>query len=677
MRMDDNVVTVGITCIGSGIGQSVVNALRLSSMQVRTVGFGNDPFEYGALDCDEHHSLPAINDPVYIDLLIEKCLQSGVRLIIPGLDGDVHNLAQNRLVFAEHGIEVITADEKLVSLCRDKERLSNKLNQITDRFLPAYNKHSFQEALQKGKVSFPCIAKPVDGSGSVGVKLIRHREELKNIPETYVCQELLSLRTNDRYYEEFKKTFEEGRVPQLSELSLQYVTGRRGEFLGKIATVNRLKHGVPVEIIPIQREDVWEAVYPILSFFRRVGLRGPVNIQGRITEEGVRFFEVNPRFTGLTGLRARMGFNEVEACLHSWMGQSPQEDVFQGETKKFGLRQVADRGIAINEHTAAQEVYQQINHRSVDPRKVLLITGSTGYLGRNLIRALDPEKYEIWILSTHPDRVKKLFQDKVSRCYSEDVFQEGGLPWGGVDILLHAGFARPYRSNQDIADSLAFTEKLFRYAGRHETPAIINISSQSIYGQIARPPWSESTPASPESPYAAAKYASELMLSREAYHHPHLHVTSLRLAGLTGGQEGLVPVDLVTKFVQQALEGGPLEILGEHRFERLDIRDAVQGIIHFLDVPSSTWGVVYNLGKGETFTITDLAGAVLDEVRKATGKEPPEMITRHIHQPLHFGMDSSAFYEITGWVPEYSLRDSICSLISYLSENEQMMDQLD
>jgi hypothetical protein len=68
----------------------------------------------------------------------------------------------------------------------------------------------------------------------------------------------------------------------------------QGALLGKFASLNRLKAGVPMQVDPIDDPDVWDAVAMVLEALVPVGLRGPCNIQGKITEHGVLFFEVNP-----------------------------------------------------------------------------------------------------------------------------------------------------------------------------------------------------------------------------------------------------------------------------------------------------------------------------------------------------------------------------------------------
>ena len=56
-----------------------------------------------------------------------------------------------------------------------------------------------------------------------------------------------------------------------------------------------------------------------MAVVRAVGARGPCNVQLRLTERGPVTFEINPRFSGTTGMRAHFGYNEVEMALRSFV----------------------------------------------------------------------------------------------------------------------------------------------------------------------------------------------------------------------------------------------------------------------------------------------------------------------------------------------------------------------
>jgi len=663
-----NPCRAAISSIGSGIGQSVIHSLRLSCLPTQILGFGNGSFEYGALECDWHENVPAIHDPEYVDALLDLCLKYQIGILIPGLDGDLQVLSRYSDRFQSQGTTLLSSSADLIALCRDKKRLADELSQTSEAFVQTFNRDGFGQALGEGRIRLPCVAKPRDGSGSLGVRFVYAPAEADDLPEGMVFQNLAAPAENDPYYREFQHGLDEGRVVQVSELSVQVVLGRSGEFLGRLATLNRLKGGVPIEIFPVDLPEIWETVDPIVAVLKGKGLRGPVNIQGRFTEQGIRFFEINPRFTGITGMRAMLGFNEVEACLKSWLDLPQDSGPIQDMPTKFGIRQVADRTVAIARHPQAREYYQAINRSPGRQKQTLLMTGSTGYLGRAILDRIDFEEYQILILTRDKRRAKDLLGSQAITIYDHKDLSAGVISWGSVDLLLHCGFARPFRQTEEIANSLAFTSLLYKIAELHESPAIVNISTQSVYGQDQQLPWMESTPPAPSSPYGMAKYASELMLSSLLARRPYLSGTSLRLAGLTGGSPGLVPVDLVTRFVQQALRGETLQIWGEHHFERLDVRDAAAGVAALLNTAPENWEEVYNLGQGETFSIRELARLTVEEVSRYQNSPPVQITVDLKDPPLRFGMDSQAFHQLTGWRPQFNLQDSIQSLISYLQE---------
>ena len=94
-KMKQKEIKIAITCIGTGVGQSIINSIKLSSLPIKTIGFGNNPFAYGAYDCDELDYTPSIYSDNYIDDLIRKCKDHKVDLLIPSLDDEILFFANN------------------------------------------------------------------------------------------------------------------------------------------------------------------------------------------------------------------------------------------------------------------------------------------------------------------------------------------------------------------------------------------------------------------------------------------------------------------------------------------------------------------------------------------------------------------------------------------------------
>ncbi len=660
---------LGIGCIGSGVGQAVIASLRLTDLPVTTIGLGTNPLAFGAYDCDQHVETGSIYDPDYVDRLIEICLAHGIALLIPGLDDEALLLARNEERLTQAGIGAIVAGSSLIELCRDKQRLCRELDAAGQLFVKTWSQQDLAGEIAAGKTVFPLIAKPRDGCASRGVLIVRDAGDLVRVPGNHILQELAIPHPEDPYYDRFMVQLDQGINPQLSELSIQLVTDQQGRLIGRMVSHNRLNNGVPIEVIPFEDASVWEALAPLLPKLVARGLRGPLNIQGRKTANGLKLFEMNPRFTGITGLRALMGFNEVAACVTAWVGIDRRPRCLAAPGRRFGIRQTADRALPLERNPAVVRLAGRIAPDSKNRRKTVLITGSCGYLGRNLIRALLPQGvFDIWAFHTHREKIGELFDEGIVKAFDARDLQLVRLPLGKVDLLLHLGFARPHAGPKRVAESLRFTGRLFSMAARHHVPAIINVSSQSVYDRTATPPWTEEAPVAPLSPYAQAKYATELLLQSLKDFNPALYCTSIRLATLAGGADGLTEVDFLSRMVRQACTGRQIVIRGgEQPVERIDIRDAVSALAVLLRSDPAAWKPVYNLGPGEILPLARVAQTVIEMAVKCSRATGAALRTAPPDAAAPCGLDSSRFREDMQWRPRYTMRDTIESLFRHFA----------
>jgi nucleoside-diphosphate-sugar epimerase len=658
---------IGISCIGSGIGQSVINSINLSRLPLKTVGFGTNPFAYGAYDCDAYDYTPSIYNAGFIENIIEKCKVHEIDLIIPGLDDEALLYAQNIKKFDAAGIKALCAGEELIAICRDKERMSIELNKVADVFVKSYSKETLYQDIENGKVQFPFVAKPIDGFASRGVEIIRNHNDLKKISNTHILQEIAMPCKDDPNYDFYRSQVAKNRNPQVSEVSIQVVCSPEGELLGKMFSYNKLNNGVPVEIVPFENDYIWGVFDLLLPTLIKMGLRGPLNLQGRLTDNGLKLFEMNPRFTGITGLRALMGFNEVEACVKEWLGITKGKNQLRFNNTRFGIRQTAEKSIPFERNKEVEALRNRITNKNPKRKKIIFITGACGYLGQNLIKTLLKEDvFEIWAFDLEKERLETIFSGKIEKLFDNEDLITGAVQLGNVDILLHLGFTRPQGTNEQIAKSLQFTNELFTRAVAYQIPAIINISSQSVYGLEKQPPWTENTQVAPQTAYAQAKYASELLLHSLGKILNTLHYSSLRLGSLAGGAPGLSEVDFLSKICRNVIEGKPIRIVGGmQKMERLDVRDAIDAIITMLKSNTAKWKSVYNLGSGKVHSLEEIAIKIADISSSYNSGEKPEIIIEDKFIDMQFGMDSSMFVNDMNWKPGYSIDDTIKSLFQY------------
>ena len=90
------IICVAVMSIGSGVGESVITSCNLSRLSIKTIGLGNNPFAFGATECNVVDYIPSIYEEGYIKAVIEKCEAYHVDIIIPGSDDEALILSKNK-----------------------------------------------------------------------------------------------------------------------------------------------------------------------------------------------------------------------------------------------------------------------------------------------------------------------------------------------------------------------------------------------------------------------------------------------------------------------------------------------------------------------------------------------------------------------------------------------------
>jgi nucleoside-diphosphate-sugar epimerase len=207
-------------------------------------------------------------------------------------------------------------------------------------------------------------------------------------------------------------------------------------------------------------------------------------------------------------------------------------------------------------------------------------------------------------------------------------------------------------------------KEIFYDAISNNVPAIINISSQSVYGKNPNIPWSEDADLMPNDSYGMAKASAEILLDGIAKGSATV-VTNLRLSSI------MLNARFVNVFVQNAIEGNPITIIGgTQKVSFMDIRDAVDGIIALVNVPISNWEKVYNLGTGKQNSIVEIAEIVKD-VAKLYLKHNVSINIEKKEIPINSCMDINKFFSLTNWKAHYDIKDMIKSQFEYLLDNKQ------
>lgn len=302
--MNNNVVNVLALAVGGNVTQGILKALARTTVPHRVVGADISALQMGLFTVDRGYMGPYAHAPEFRDWLVKTCRAEGIDVILTGCEPILRVLAPIR----EHveratGAVCLVNDPRVMDICEDKLATCRWLEAEGLPF-PAYADASDREAVAAlvSAHGFPLLAKPRIAGGAIGIISITSEDDLAYAcrKPAYVIQEVLG------------------------DASAEYTVGvfcdRDGVGHGTIVMQRELLAGTTYRAVLGEFPDVRAAAERIVAALRPVG---PCNVQLRMTNRGPVCFEINPRLSGTTPLRAYYGFNEVEAVLRHFVLEEP------------------------------------------------------------------------------------------------------------------------------------------------------------------------------------------------------------------------------------------------------------------------------------------------------------------------------------------------------------------
>ncbi|MBI1370674.1 MAG: ATP-grasp domain-containing protein [Planctomycetes bacterium] len=305
---------------GASLGTEVIKCLRLAG-RYDIVGCDISPLAFGLFEPGVEAAL--VRREHYIEDVLALCKQHRIRAIVPGGEQPMSLLSEASDAFGAIGVPIAVNDPRVVAVCSDKSRCFDELARLN---IAMPRTVSFDDAADLSKladVPMPCVVKPATGSGgSRFVFLAADRAEAELYLQ-YIIRHA-------------------GRA-----LAQEYIPLDEGEFTIGVLS---LPSGQVVSVVSMKRLFHTKLSVSVATDFglissgysqglidhfpqleadaRRLaeslGSTGPMNIQARVRGGRLIAFEINPRFSASTYLRACAGVNEIDLYLrHILDGASP------------------------------------------------------------------------------------------------------------------------------------------------------------------------------------------------------------------------------------------------------------------------------------------------------------------------------------------------------------------
>ena len=307
---------------GGSYGAQILKALRFSGNNYFIIGADIDRTSKGLAEVDRAYIVPRADDPDFQDSFMQICEKENVKAVFHGSELVMMHLANMSRQLAKKNIFLPVNPDSVLATCQDKVDTVSFLRQNGFSF-PSYLEISSLDEV-KGFSTFPVVLKPsVQSGGSANVFIAQSQEEL----ETFT-RYLLQL------YNKFILQEYVGTPDQ--EYTVGVLFGADGTLLNSIAVKRIIKSALSTSLrVPNRtaRKELGNSLvissgisqghigrFPhITSICEKIGLAlkatAPINIQCRYVGDQVVTFEINPRFSGTTFIRALAGYNEPDLLI--------------------------------------------------------------------------------------------------------------------------------------------------------------------------------------------------------------------------------------------------------------------------------------------------------------------------------------------------------------------------
>jgi ADP-L-glycero-D-manno-heptose 6-epimerase len=267
---------------------------------------------------------------------------------------------------------------------------------------------------------------------------------------------------------------------------------------------------------------------------------------------------------------------------------------------------------------------------------MIIVTGAAGFIGSNLVRALN-ERGESDIVAvdnlTRGDKFRNLVGCAIADYFDKEEFLEAveaGDFDGEVRAVLHQGACSDtmeHNGRYMMENNYRYSAVLLDYCQAESVPYLY-ASSASVYG--AGPTFREQPQfEKPLNVYGYSKFLFDALVRRR-WADNTAQVVGLRYFNVYGPREAHKQrmASVAYHFFNQYCAEGKVRLFegsggyeaGEQRRDFVSVEDVVRVNLHFLDHPEASG--IFNLGTGRAQTFNEVAVATVNAVRASRKQSP-------------------------------------------------------
>ena len=297
-------IRVLVTGAGSGVGQSITKALKLSKLNLKIITADIGIFNPGLFRYDESIIIPKVENRNSLKWFIRNIKAKKIDIIMVGSEFEVEFFSKNKKIIEKKtGVKICVSAYQTVRIAGDKYLTVKFLKENNLPYPKTYIPKNLSHAKQIiEKCKMPIYLKNRFGTSSRNVFLINNKKDLSrifHIVPNPIIQEFAGQRGNDLKYEYTCSVF----------------FTKQSKLIGPFIARRQLREGTSW-IIEVRNFNFLKPL--LIRIAKLLPSVGSLNIQLRDGLNGPVPFEFNARFSGTTSIRAYFGFNEPEMFIKNY-----------------------------------------------------------------------------------------------------------------------------------------------------------------------------------------------------------------------------------------------------------------------------------------------------------------------------------------------------------------------
>jgi len=302
----------------------------------------------------------------------------------------------------------------------------------------------------------------------------------------------------------------------------------------------------------------------------------------------------------------------------------------------------------------------------------ILVTGGAGFIGSEFVRQGIAKGQKIIIVDklTYAgdlDRLKcvkgryKFYKTDICDKKAMDNIFNKEQP----ELIVH--FAAESHVDRSIEDASPFietnikgTQVILDVCRKYRVEKLVSISTDEVYGEIKRGQFTEASPIQPNSPYSAAKAASDLLVKAyiRTYGLPAVIARPCNNYGPWQFPEKLIPVITLNALNNKKV---PVYAKGENVREWLHVSDCAKAI--FLILERGRCGEVYNIGSSKENRNIDTVKAILKILKKP--ESLIEFVKDRAGHDFRYSLNCNKLKNELNWAPKVRFEDGLKTTVCW------------